>query len=665
MTANSSGICTFPVNIPQFSGSLRVMAVAYKNNKFGSAEKSMKVSDPIVISTSLPRFMSPGDDVAVAVNLSNTTKQSTSAKVTIKAGSPLSVKGKSTASVNIKAGSDEVVIFNVSSAAIGSGTVNITVDAMGQQFAQDISIPVRPAAGLTYVTGSGIVKGNGAATLKPNAKFMPLGTVSKLVLSKNPAVQYLDRLGDLVRYPYGCLEQTTSAAFPQIYLRDIANMMKQSGKEQVIDAASAEYNVQQAINKVEAYQLYNGGFSMWPSGGNDDPWISAYITHFLIEARNAGYETNDLKMASALKYLQEKVKSRETYTYFFTAPNGQIMSKVYPRKEIFYSMFVLALADKAPTPTMNFFKSQAAQLAADSRYLLAAAYHLSGDRKSAQAVIPKMFPSDRINPMDGDGYASPVRDIAISLLALLDSDPTNGQVADFVRILGESIKAQKYYSTQDNAFTMLAMGKFAKSNANADVKADVSINGKVVATFDNKDLILNNNLLNSQVVINAKGSGKLFYYYEVSGIPMTPAPGQADNYLKVRKYYYDRNGKEITDLKFEQNDLIKVKLVVEAIDRTSIKNVAVTDLLPACFEIENTRLQGENAVGETNQSNASYVDIRDDRISFFADVWTSQTFWYTVRAVSKGSYVLGPVSADAMYNGMFHSRSGSGRVEVK
>ena len=665
MTANSSGICTFPVNIPQFSGSLRVMAVAYKNNKFGSAEKSMKVADPIVISTSLPRFMSPGDNVAVAVNLANTTKQSTSAKVTIKAGSPLSIKGSSSSTVNISAGSDEVVVFNISSSAIGSGSVNVTVDAMGQQFTQEISIPVRPAAGLTFVTGSGIVKGNSSATVRPNVKFMPLGTASKLVISKSPAVQYLDRMGDLVRYPYGCMEQTTSAAFPQIYLRDIANMMKQSGKDQAIDAASAEYNVQQAINKVEAYQLYNGGFSMWPSGGNEDWWISAYITHFLLEAKNAGYETNDVKLSAAIKYLQEKVKLRESYTYFYTETDGTIKSKTYPRKEIFYAMFVLALDDKAPIPTMNFYKSQTSQLAADSRYLLAAAYQLSGDRKSAQSVLPKMFPSDRINTMDGDGYASPVRDIAISLLALLDSDPTNGQIVEFVRILGESIKRQGYYSTQDNAFTMLAMGKFAKVNANSDVKADISINGKVVASFDNKDLVLNNNLINSQVVINAKGSGKLFYYYEVSGIPLTPPAGQEDNYLKVRRTYYDRNNKEITDLKFAQNDLIKVKLVVESIDGKTIKNVAVTDLLPACFEIENTRLQGENAVGETDQGSASYVDIRDDRISFFADVWTKQTFWYTVRAVSKGSYVLGPVSADAMYNGTYHSRSGSGRVEVK
>lgn len=665
MTANSSGICTFPVNIPQFSGSLRVMAVACKNNKFGAAEKSMKVADPIVISTSLPRFMSPGDQVAVAVNLSNTTKQNTSAKVSIKAGTPLSVKGSASSTINIKAGTDEVVVFNVTSTAIGSGSVNVTVDALGQQFTQDITIPVRPAQGLTYFSGAGILKGNNSLTISPTVKFMPIGTASKLMLSLSPAVQYLNRLSDLVRYPYGCMEQTTSAAFPQIYLGEIANILSQTGIEAGIDVDAAHYNVQQAINKVEAYQLYNGGFSMWPSGGNDDWWISAYITHFLIEAKNAGFETNELKISSALKYLQEKVKARETYTYFYLGSNGTILSKVYPKKEIFYSMFVLALADKSPTPTMNFYKSQASQLAGDSRYLLSAAYQLSGDRKSAQVVLPRMFPSDRISSMDGDGYASPVRDIAISLLALLDSDPTNGQIADLVRILGESITSQPYYSTQDNAFTMLAMGKFAKTNANTDVKADVSIDGKTVAHMDKKDVVVNQNFANKPVVITAKGSGKVFYYYEVSGIPVFPVASDVDNYLKVRRYYYDRNNKPVTDLKFNQNDLIRVKLEVEPMNGKTIKNVAVTDLLPACFEIENTRLQGDNAVGETEEGNAAYIDIRDDRISFFADVWSKQTYWYTVRAVSKGSYVLGPVIADAMYNGMYHSRSGSGRVEVK
>ena len=73
--ANGSGEANFEFDIPQFSGEVRLMAVAYKDQSFGAAENTMTVADPIVISTALPRFLSPGDTVTVPVTLSNTTSK--------------------------------------------------------------------------------------------------------------------------------------------------------------------------------------------------------------------------------------------------------------------------------------------------------------------------------------------------------------------------------------------------------------------------------------------------------------------------------------------------------------------------------------------------------------------------------------------------------------
>jgi len=89
--------------------------------------------------------------------------------------------------------------------------------------------------------------------------------------------------------------------------------------------------------------------------------------------------------------------------------------------------------------------------------------------------------------------------------------------------------------------------------------------------------------------------------------------------------------------------------------------------LPACFEIENSRLVAEREMDFTkNRSIPEYTDIRDDRISFFTTLnGNAKTFYYTVRVVSKGTFVIGALSADAMYNGEYHSYSGSGKVTVK
>jgi len=59
------------------------------------------------------------------------------------------------------------------------------------------------------------------------------------------------------------------------------------------------------------------------------------------------------------------------------------------------------------------------------------------------------------------------------------------------------------------------------------------------------------------------------------------------------------------------------------------------------------------------------MDIRDDRIIYFTDVnaqW--KHYYYMARVVSEGSYFMGPVSAEAMYDGTFHSSSGAGMVVV-
>jgi hypothetical protein len=59
------------------------------------------------------------------------------------------------------------------------------------------------------------------------------------------------------------------------------------------------------------------------------------------------------------------------------------------------------------------------------------------------------------------------------------------------------------------------------------------------------------------------------------------------------------------------------------------------------------------------------LDVRDDRIHFFVNLDASkQVYYYAVRAVSPGLYKMGPVSADAMYNGEYHSYNGAGTIRV-
>jgi hypothetical protein len=170
----------------------------------------------------------------------------------------------------------------------------------------------------------------------------------------------------------------------------------------------------------------------------------------------------------------------------------------------------------------------------------------------------------------------------------------------------------------------------------------------------------------NNVEIVTKGSGNLYYFWEAEGISTSGAYKEEDSYLKVRKRFYDRYGHPLTGTTFKQNDLIIIGVTLERSFSTPIENVVITDLLPAGFEIENPRtkeIPGMDWIKDGSSPTA--LDVRDDRIHFFVDAYSNkQTYYYAVRAVSPGQYKMGPVSADAMYNGEYHSYNGAGVIRV-
>ena len=112
--------------------------------------------------------------------------------------------------------------------------------------------------------------------------------------------------------------------------------------------------------------------------------------------------------------------------------------------------------------------------------------------------------------------------------------------------------------------------------------------------------------------------------------------------------------------------MIAVKVTLINLERSKVDNVVVTDMLPAGFEIENPRLTDREEMSWIkDEATPSYFDVRDDRIHFFVNVNSvPQNFYYLVRAVSTGTFHMGPVSADAMYNGEYHSYNGATTVQV-
>lgn len=673
LTTDSDGEATFTVDIPQFSGDLRVMAVAYKDNAFGSANSNMKVADPIVISTGVPRFLTPGDQLELPVNLSNTTPKP--AIVTVKLGltGPLAADSLTTQTLTIQPGRESRTIFRVSARqAIGPGAITVTATSPGmprETFTEITEVTVRPAASLQKTTASGAVAGGKTLPLTLAGNFLPGTAQASMTLSRSPVAQYGRELSYLLGYPHGCIEQTISKAFPQLYFADLTKQM--GANTYFVRQGDSDLNpattVRQAIQKIEGLQLQNGGFTMWPGQTDVDAWATAYAVHFLSEAQSAGYEVRSSVLSSAIDFLTTFTSNPATENAVsFDETGGRTVRKVASRTSI-YALYALAIAGKPNRSAMNYYKQNIGSLTSDSRYVLASSFFRVGDTRSFTALLPKRLSDATTGRQTGGSYASPLRNLALVLDALVDTDPDNLQVPTLARQLSGALRQASYLNTQEASFAFLALGKLAKQSANNTATATLTTGSKTLGVLNGAYAAIKRLPTNQPLLINASGSGTVYYFAQSEGVPANGKIAEEDNGLEVRRVFLNRDGQPISA--FRQNDLVVVKITLASTNGLTLENVVVTDLLPAGLEVENPRLTEQRDmpwIKTGTQDNPDHFDLRDDRINFYTTATSTQrTFYYLARAVSKGRFVLGPVSADAMYNGEYRSYNGAGTLTIK
>ncbi|MEO0468972.1 MAG: MG2 domain-containing protein [Bacteroidota bacterium] len=664
LMSDGSGNVTFDIDVPQFSGSLRVMAVAYKNDGFASSETNIRVADPVVISAGLPRVFSPGDTVTVPVTISNTTQSNTSVSADVSVEGPIRILGSQSQKASINANSEKQMTYTVAvDRMIGQAKVAVKVDANGESFLNETEITVRPASPLQQRTGAGQVAGGKSATVNMEMDdFFAPSVDAKLVVSRSPLAQYTKDLSYLIRYPYGCVEQTTSAAFPQLYYNDLARAIhKQNG-----DNPNPNHHIKKAIQRLQLMQLSNGGLTYWPQRGREHWWGSVYAAHFLTEAKRLGYDVPQSMLDKLYRRLENRLKDVQPRWYYF---NGSQKRQISPR-EVPYSLYVLALAGKPQRSTMNYYKAHLDKLSLDGRYLLAASYALSGDKNRYKDLVPVRFDGEKAEPMLDGSFASYARDEAIALYSLLEIDPNNSQVGVMAKhVQDRLLRGRRYWNTQERAFSFLALGKIAQQAAKSTATATVKFDGKVIGNYDGGDaLTLTTDQPGSKrFTIETKGEGNLFYFWETEGISRSGSYKEEDSYIMVRKEFYTRDGGLITNNQVRQNDLVVVRISLKSLTNSNVANVAISDILPAGFEIENPRLTQLPASLNwiKNRSYPEYLDVRDDRLNMFvAANGSTRYYYYLVRAVSAGNFQMGPVGAEAMYSAEYHSYNGGGVMKV-
>jgi uncharacterized protein YfaS (alpha-2-macroglobulin family) len=648
---NGKGSVTF--DVPQFNGSLRIMAVSFSEDEFGSARKDVIIRDPIVLTPTIPRFMASGDRFVVPVSVFNGTDKTDSFTVTLNASGPVETPSPTTHKITISPKQESQVLFNVKAKNLmGKVTFKVSASGAGEKVSEETDVPLRPASPPVTLTGSGTVKAGTSGTFIIPGNWIPNSTDFEVTVSSLPAMQFASSLQYLLSYPYGCAEQTTSKVFPLLYFNDMAKAIE----PKLFGSQSAEYFVNEGITKLVNMQFPSGDFSFWPSASYGNPWTSIYVSHFLAEARKAGYEVPERAYKNMVKALQGHAKSPIT-------DDWQLEIKAY-------ACYVLAIVGEPDRSTMLYLKNTELDKMSDySQSLLAGAFAFSGDVNTANSMIPTTVQSREEKRDTGRNFYSPIRADAIMLSVLAEINPDHPSVPKLVeRLANSASKINRWYTTQENAFAFLALGKLFKKQPPGKYTGSISVNGSNIGNFTSKDQhFTGKDWGGKEIKLNIQGTGTCYYYWKAFGIPLENEVKEFDQELTVRRKYLTGDGKPVDYMNFQQGDLVVAEITCKALTE-DLDNVVIADLLPAGFEIENPRLGSRAGVTWIKDTgiNSDYMDIRDDRMLLFARLpkLKEVKFYYAIRVVTIGDFVLPAISAEAMYDPAKASVSSGGRIRV-
>lgn len=662
---DTNGRARVQFDVPEFTGQLRLMAVAVDEQRFASAQARVAVVRPLVVQSSLPRFLAPEDRFSMPVQIRNETGQAGEALVHVECTGPLACADGSNAvlaCIAMDTGTETNVTFRLAAQpAPGLATCRLEVDLAGEHFAEDVELAVRPRAGRLTVTGIGRVGAGKEETLGLPVRWLEKTGRTDVWLSPLAAVELGGSLNYLLNYPYGCLEQTTSKSFPLLYLFDLAEQTHPGS----MDRREVSNLVQAGIHRILSMQRDDGSFSLWP-GGEPYPWGSMYATHFLVEAGKAGHRLPEERVKSACDYV-EKWMAQPTDPEAGPGDGDQSYNRAY-------ACYVLALAGRPQHSWMSRLGEQEAALPHDARVNLAAAWTAAGRRREGSrllgnAAIARAPAQDR---QTGGSLRSNVRDDAMLLTTWMDLDPENAAIPGLVRRIESSRVQGRWYTTQENAVALLALGKYCSRLAKErrPLSGRLAWNGAWTSGFaaTNEYHAVFDKPSGGSVTIRNEGGGPIYYYWKSEGIPADGQVPEEDHGLKVRRELLDLSGRAPAADPLRQGELAVVQVTLET-DGSEVDNVVVEDLLPAGLEIENANLKTSQAVTwcrERQTLHLLHTDARDDRLVAFTGRFSGkQTYFYAVRAVTPGEFVRPALLATCMYDPGIRSASGAGRIRVE
>ena len=646
LAAKAAG--THRIDIPQYVGAVRVMVVAGRDGAFGAAEKSAFVRRPLMLLATLPRVLGPEESVALPVSVFALEPKVKDVALVVTTSGPLEVAAEAKKTLSFAAVGDEVVDFRLRTRpGLGVATATVTATSGTEKASQEIEIDVRSStARVTDVLGGAVKPGE---TWTPQVALPGLAGTNQATLevSRVPPLDLGRRLEYLTSYPHGCVEQTVSAAFPQLYLGKLLELTPER-------QARVETNVKAALDRLRRFQASDGGFGYWPGDDDSADWATNYAGHFAVEAQKTGYLPPPGLLDQWTAFQRRRARA-------WVPGEGQ--------QELVqaYRLFTLALAGAPELAAMNQLRERAS-LPVTAKWRLAAAYQLAGQPEAARALStrgPVTIPPYRELSLT---YGSDLRDRAMVLEAVVLLGLAE-HVGPLARGLSESLSKNQWLSTQETAYALLALSK-ATTDPKGEAKTAFSFEwtGSASTAVTSASPVVERRLEVGKgaprLVVRNTGTSTLYPRLVLSGLPAVGREAAAANGLALEVQYLTPDDKPLDPSRLAQGtDFKAVVKVTNTGPRGDYGNVALAHVVASGWEIRNDRLDPSRGRAA---SAFEYQDVRDDRVYTYFDLKAGETKTVEValHAGYLGRFYLPMVTAEAMYDATLNARARGQWVEV-
>ncbi len=641
----ADGYARTSFTLPAFNGTVKVMAVAWSKKGVGQASADVLVRDPVVVTASLPRFMAPGDQSRLLLEIVHATGPSGRMSLDVSSaglklgqvpsGFDLGDKAKATFSVPVTAegvGNQTITVtLTTPDGKVLTKTLTVPVEVNDPPTVRVSRLDLKKGQEFTFddAVFTGLMPGSAKAT-------MAIGPIARL---NAPGV-----LAALDRYPYGCTEQITSKALPLLYLDDVAVALD------LPDADNVKLRIEQAVTEVLTNQSANGSFGLWgPVEYGGDMWLDAFVTDFLSRARAQGFAVPDAAFRSALDNLRNQVN------YYPDFDNGG--------EALAYALMVLAREGAAAVGDLRYYADVKGDAFATPIAMaqLGAALASYGDQPRADAMFRRAAaaldalqgqPQDQIFRVD---YGTNYRDAAAVLTLAVEA----GSTAIDREALTDRITSTTNLSTQEATWALLAANALIDRKGADGILIDgAPAKGPLVSVL--------NATSTAPVVVKNTGADTAITL-TTYGVPSEPEPAGGTGYAIVRNYYtMDGEPASLDNLKVGTRLIAVLEVTPFGLGEA---RVMVNDPLPAGFEIDNPNLMsGANdalaAMGL--ETEVAHSEFRQDRFLTAIDRHDNASFRlaYTVRAISPGTFHHPAAAVEDMYRPDLTGRTDTGTITI-